>query len=198
MAITTEDIHRAADELDSEGIRPTLAAVRKRVGSGSFTTISEGMAAWRNSKAVSAPAPEPLPDAVAERIAALGADVWAAATSAAHARVAAERESLSIEREKMEAERADAVDLANAVTAELDEYRARAAADAEQLRAALAKAEAQIDAEREAAETQRAMVDRLREERAGLGGQLRAVEAERDRVAADLAAAQQEIGRLRK
>ncbi|EBG1931025.1 KfrA, partial [Salmonella enterica] len=41
MAITEEQIMRAADELDQEGQNPTLARVRKKLGGGSFTTISE-------------------------------------------------------------------------------------------------------------------------------------------------------------
>ena len=47
MALTKQDIWRCADELDAEGIRPTLAAVRKKLGSGSFTTISDAMAEWK-------------------------------------------------------------------------------------------------------------------------------------------------------
>ena len=39
MAITTEQIWSAADALDAAGQSPTLAAVRKAVGGGSFTTI---------------------------------------------------------------------------------------------------------------------------------------------------------------
>ena len=54
MALTVAQIHQAADEIDAEGQRPTLAAVRKRLGSGSFTTISEAMASWRTAKAAAA------------------------------------------------------------------------------------------------------------------------------------------------
>ena len=42
-----EAIWAAADALVEAGERPTLAAVRKAVGGGSFTTISEAMAEWR-------------------------------------------------------------------------------------------------------------------------------------------------------
>ena len=59
MALTVAQIHQAADELDAEGIRPTLAAVRKRVGSGSFTTISEAMTSWRTANGCSTPLARP-------------------------------------------------------------------------------------------------------------------------------------------
>lgn len=36
MAITTQDIHAAADRLAAEGQQPTLAAVRSSLGGGSF------------------------------------------------------------------------------------------------------------------------------------------------------------------
>ena len=43
MAVTREQIFAVADELDAAGQKPTLAAVRKALGGGSFTTISEAM-----------------------------------------------------------------------------------------------------------------------------------------------------------
>jgi hypothetical protein len=43
MAITIQDIHAAADKIADAGEAPTLAAVRKALGGGSFTTISEAM-----------------------------------------------------------------------------------------------------------------------------------------------------------
>ena len=47
MAISKEQIFAVADELDAAGQNPTLANVRKQLGSGSFTTISEAMNEWR-------------------------------------------------------------------------------------------------------------------------------------------------------
>jgi Plasmid replication region DNA-binding N-term len=62
MAITRESIWTAADQLDAEGDRPTLAAIRKKLGGGSYSTISEAMTEWharRTQKAVQA---EPVPE----------------------------------------------------------------------------------------------------------------------------------------
>ena len=68
MAITKQDILAAADALDAEGAKPTLAAVRKKLGGGSFSTISEAMKEWKaNHASAAAPLREPAPAAVVER-----------------------------------------------------------------------------------------------------------------------------------
>ena len=51
MAISKESIWVVADELDAVGDKPTLAVVRKRLGGGSYTTISEAMSEWNARKA---------------------------------------------------------------------------------------------------------------------------------------------------
>ena len=72
MAITKDQIFAVADEIDAAGQNATLAAVRKALGSGSFTTISEGMSEWRARRvARESPLREPAPAAVADRLAAL-------------------------------------------------------------------------------------------------------------------------------
>jgi hypothetical protein len=50
MALTKDQIWAVADRLAAEGKAPTLAAVRKALGSGSFTTISEAMREWRQRR----------------------------------------------------------------------------------------------------------------------------------------------------
>ena len=47
MAITRDQIFAVADEIDAAGQNATLAAVRKALGGGSFTTISDGMTEWK-------------------------------------------------------------------------------------------------------------------------------------------------------
>lgn len=39
MAITIQQIHATADQLQEQGIKPTLAEVRKILGGGSFTCM---------------------------------------------------------------------------------------------------------------------------------------------------------------
>ena len=126
---TRERIFAIADELDANGQKPTLAAVRKTLGSGSFTTISEVMAEWRAKRsAKEQPANGPPPQAVADRFAQLGEELWALALEAANARLTADREGLEAARILLEAEKNEATTLADQVTAELEAAQTRIAA----------------------------------------------------------------------
>lgn len=128
MAISKEQIFAVADELDATGQNPTLANVRKQLGSGSFTTISEAMNEWRAHQASqAAPIREPAPQAVTDKLAVLGGDLWAVALEMAHTRLAAEREALETVRQETEAARKEAAELADQLTDELDEAKARIA-----------------------------------------------------------------------
>ena len=119
-----EDIWAAADALVGAGERPTLAAVRKAVGGGSFTTISEAMAEWRARQVLAEPVREPAPVAVAQHAAVLAAELWAQALAIAHERLQADREALDVARVDMARERAEAVELADILAGELDMVRA--------------------------------------------------------------------------
>jgi DNA repair exonuclease SbcCD ATPase subunit len=127
MAITKEQIFAVADELDAAGQNPTLAAVRKAVGGGSFTTISEAMTEWKARKAAKeSPLREPAPTVIAERLADFGAELWALSLELANGRLASEREALETARAQLEAERTEAAELADQVAAELEAANARA------------------------------------------------------------------------
>lgn len=155
MAITKEQIFAAADELDAAGQNPTLALVRKAVGGGSFTTISDAMNEWKARKsAQAAPMRDPAPQAVSDKLAELGADLWSVALELANNRLAAEREALEAVRVEMEAGRQEAAELADQLTAELDEAKGRLAAQEEA--EAAARAEAQGERERLAVASERA------------------------------------------
>lgn len=125
-AVTKERIFAAADQLDAEGKNPTLAAVRQVLGAGSFTTISEGLNEWKAQRAAKAkPATEPAPELLTAHLADFGANIWALALEAAGARFAADREALEATKAQLEAERAEAVELADEVTAELEAMKAQ-------------------------------------------------------------------------
>ncbi|WP_346380791.1 DNA-binding protein [Acidithiobacillus sp.] len=119
-----EAIWAAADALVKAGERPTLAAVRKAVGGGSFTTISEAMAEWRGRQAIAEPVREPAPVAVSQQAAVLAAELWAQALAIAHERLQTDREALEAVRVDMARERAEAVELADLLAGELDLVRA--------------------------------------------------------------------------
>lgn len=141
MAITTADIHAAADRLQAEGHSPTLAAVRSALGGGSFTTISEAMKSWRAAQqAAAAPMREAAPEAVGERAAQLAADVWAIAQAMASERLEREREALETTRQELEQQQREAAELADQLAAELDAARVQIEQQAQELRQAEAQA----------------------------------------------------------
>ncbi|OPX55578.1 replication region DNA-binding N-term [Oceanospirillum multiglobuliferum] len=48
--ITYQDVKTAIDELLAEGMNPTIAGLRERLGTGSFSTISEHLKQWRQEQ----------------------------------------------------------------------------------------------------------------------------------------------------
>lgn len=121
MAISRKAIFDAANALDAAGQRPTLAALRKAVGGGSFTTISEAMKEWWAGRALrEAPVREPAPSVVGERLGEVAGEIWALALQAANERLAGEREAFDVARVQAEQEKVEAVELADAVSAELE------------------------------------------------------------------------------
>lgn len=97
MAITTKEIHQAADQLQEQNIKPTLAEVRKALNGGSFTTISEAMKSWRQDhKDEQELKKVELPSGIDERLQALGADMWQTALDIAQNRMTKEREGLEV------------------------------------------------------------------------------------------------------
>lgn len=124
MAITDADIHAAADRIAEAGQQPTLAAVRKALGGGSFTTISEAMKGWKAAQAAAAaPLREAAPAAITERVSDIAGDIWVLALSLANDRLAAEREFLKEARRDLEHAANEAVELADQVSIELEAAR---------------------------------------------------------------------------
>ena len=124
MTSTTARIFEIAGELDAAGQNPTLASVRKALGGGSYTTISEAMNEWRAKKAAKeTPIREAAPQAIAELLGHVGMEVWAQALQLANGRLAAEREGLAQARQEIDAQRQEAAELADQVSAELEAAR---------------------------------------------------------------------------
>lgn len=122
MALTTADIHAAADTLIAQGKRPTLAAVRAALGGGSFSTIGEALKTWH---APAAPAPQPaaIPEAISEGAARMAAALWGQATEQAQQGIQEARQELEKQRAAMEAQRLEAVEAADALAAQLADAR---------------------------------------------------------------------------
>jgi len=194
--LTVEEIHAAADGLDAQGLRPTLQAVRKALGRGSFTTISAAMSSWRPPQASVTSAEEPVPGAVSERADVFAAQLWALAVAAADDRMAAQKQELAAERAELVATRDEAVALADAITAELDEHRAASATQVQQLTERLEQAAVNLAAAQEQGEGYRAEAEQAKVTAAELTGTLAALAAERDRLSSELAAAHRDKEQL--
>ena len=127
MTSTTTRIFEIADELDAAGHNPTLASVRKALGGGSYTTISQAMTEWRARKAAKeTPVQEAAPQAITELLEQLGAEIWAQALQLCNGRLSAEREALENDRQGIEAQRQEAADLADQLSSELEAARQEA------------------------------------------------------------------------
>ena len=120
MAITKEEIFKAADQLLASGQQPTLAKVRAALGGGSFSTISTVMTEWKAARNSLTPSREPAPQVIAERLEGLGREIWAVALEWANARLSAERDALATAKEEVEEFRQQATDLADLVTTEIE------------------------------------------------------------------------------
>ncbi|STZ01579.1 chromosome segregation protein SMC [Moraxella caprae] len=95
MAITVEQVHRAADELAGQGINPTQVAVRKQLGGGSFSTIGEALKSWRAMRDTNAQLAEVIiPAEIGERAELLVAQIWEIAQSIANERLQNDRKAL--------------------------------------------------------------------------------------------------------
>jgi chromosome segregation ATPase len=126
MAITPEQIIETAEALVERGESATLAAVRRELGGGSYTTISEALKGWRERRQVTQARAEAVqvPARVQDALAQAGVLVWTEAVRQHSAQLAAEREALDLERQRNEGERREAVELADQVSRDLDQVRA--------------------------------------------------------------------------
>jgi hypothetical protein len=102
--ITSEQVYEAAEALTREGVTPTVHTVRERLGTGSFSTITGYLSAWRADRdaAKAAHIPDP-PEAVTR----LFRDLWAVSWKANHEALGNERLALDAARRDMDTERAE-------------------------------------------------------------------------------------------
>ena len=179
MAVTREQILAAADQIAATGERPTLEAVRQIVG-GSYTTISPVLNEWKARQEMAArPLREPAPQAVGDRLAEVGADIWAIALGLANSRLASEREALEKARADMETAQAEAAELADKLTGKIEALQARLAsteARADEIERRAAELRTELDRSHQEADQARQEAVKAREEAARLTGQLAAVQ----------------------
>jgi septal ring factor EnvC (AmiA/AmiB activator) len=120
MAISREQVFRAADELQAAGQKPTLEAIRQKVG-GSYTTLAPLLREWKAAQvAADVPMSEPVPENITGRLEDVAAEIWRAALDLANSRLAEERAALETARAELENERDEAMTLADSLREERD------------------------------------------------------------------------------
>ena len=119
MSLTTQQIHATADQLQQDGVKPTLAEVRKALGGGSYTTISEAMKTWRaEQQETEALQQVDLPSSIKERLQTLGAELWQASNAVANERLQSEREALALAQSQADAQIAEMAEAVASLEAE--------------------------------------------------------------------------------
>lgn len=174
MAITRESIWTAADQIDAEGDRPTLAAIRKKIGGGSYSTISEAMTEWHARRTQKSANTEPVPDKIGEAATEFAAVAWRIAQELADVRLQAARSAIEEARQQMEAEKIEAAAFADQLSKELDASKEKVAGLVERLetadstvRALLAERDqerARADRAQAVADERSRMIEAIREE----------------------------------
>lgn len=195
MTSTTTRIFEIADELDAAGHNPTLASVRKALGGGSYTTISEAMTEWRAKKAAKeTPVREAVPQSINELLEQFGAELWAQALQLSIGRLTAEREALEKDRQAIEAQRQEAADLADQLSSELEAARQEATVLRQQLEVAQSTVKGLGDQLREreqALAVAHARTDEIRNRATQLTEQLNAATAQNTQLLQTLTGTQQ-------
>jgi chromosome segregation ATPase len=126
MAITKERIWQVAEALVAAGENPTLAAIRKQLGGGSFTTLSEALKEWRQ-QIQQKPVSEMviLPETIQTRILDFSKVLWQSALETAQAEVEYLKTEVEAREQTALQECAEAQALAVQVETELEQAKAR-------------------------------------------------------------------------
>ena len=103
MAITKEDVFAAADQVAAEGGNPSQINVRKRLGSGSHTTIGQYLVEWRAKQEairVSNMLRTAAPQELIDRFGEMANEIWRLAIQLAENRTQTEHKSWQAEIKK--------------------------------------------------------------------------------------------------
>lgn len=133
--MSLESYMKAIEALTRRGENPTLEAIRKEAGGGSFSTITAARRLWQSRRFVPAPA---LTEEMPEALGACVIEIWRKACETANLNVAAERTALAAARQEIEQGQAELCETAD-----------RFAVEAERLAVECAALRAERDAARE-------------------------------------------------
>lgn len=126
MTVTKQDVWRVATEIDREGDKPSAIEIRRRLGSGSYTTITAALKEWQ--RPIEDPAAAdlgPVPEEITLRMTQATADLYALVVRRTSDDFEAKQAAWQIERDALVAERQAALDLADMVAIETEACRRR-------------------------------------------------------------------------
>lgn len=150
-SITYEQVAAVADMIIAEGGKPTLRAVRERLGRGSLGTVQKLLAQWQASHTRSAEVSMALPPAVQRSILDFMAQEVSAARSDLEQQLAEARQAAADLAAENERQAAEIEGLEQALDAERQE-KSKVVGQVTQLQADLEAARAELARERQAAE----------------------------------------------
>lgn len=118
--ITKQDVWRVASEIDAGGDKPSVLEVRKRLGAGSYTTITAALREWVKPGSDEEEQVDEIPEEVSNRVEQFGADLYAMVYRIAQEQFDAQRLEYEIRIKALEAEKAEVVQIADSTEAALD------------------------------------------------------------------------------
>ena len=162
QGITRDQVYETAATLRDEGVQPTVQAVRERLGSGSFSTISAHLAEWKTEHGAQAVADIP---AMPDKVQAAFQQIWATTARSAQEGLETQRQALEAMRREMDKERSEMAGEIKRLEKALEETATRANA-----------LETALSAEREAGQEKDQQLTSLRIENARLDERAKAAE----------------------
>ena len=126
--MSLDNYMKAIEALSQRGETPTLEAIRKEAGGGSFSTITSARRLWQSRKLMLGPTlSSEIPAALSNYV----GEVWSKACELADSNVAAERTALVAARQELEQGQGELCETADRLAAEAE----RLAAECDALRA---------------------------------------------------------------
>ena len=157
MAITKDDILKAADALERDNERVTMETVRQFLGGGSFATISPVLREWKESRKSQVAIVIDMPAELKKAAERLEAEFWQVASGLANERLVAVQAESDAKVEEAQAERDEALQEVSRLEVEIENL----SAQQQQLTEQLAEKEQKIANLEKALLTQRTQAEQL-------------------------------------
>lgn len=180
--ITKQDVWRVATEIDAGGDKPTVLEVRKRLGAGSFTTITAALREWvkPGAEADENDDLDPMPLSVEEKIDQFGADLYAMIYRHVQEQFDEQRKDYEQRIHALEAERDEAAKLSELAETAIESIQAKLVESSDALVKSMSEAKVwELRANDLILDKERALLDaaNARQEAGVLAGRLEVLEA---------------------